>query len=503
MVTATMRRGSVAAAWLLACLLAASGGEAKKTFVVLHQSNSTPAACPAVCRCYINILSCHPEKPLGSHVHDSKGDRAGAGAGQPPPSKQHGKSQRNDTQSNATGSAMLTRIPEGPRGTMLGNVLTAFTVLDFRDNNISFIWKNNWIFFTMTEYLNLKGNHITDLIPETFEGLSQLKYFDVSNNRLFAIQRDLFQTKHGLLKLKVLDLSSNDILVLGPSAFSQLTNLHFMNISDNYLSLIGNGAFQHLSSIIYLDLRATSISLDVLRAILQSTTNIVNLYISHTLKCCLCKFPLLNHLILPRKVEINCKNIYCTVTLIQCYTKEIEKNQLSLDKERIVQQMKAIKAGAVSSLPGRDELERQKQNNGAHSLLDKYEQVHKPDVHAVNVTLGSPEMGIENLNQNLQLGGKEIEVKEAIDQKNDKLLNIIRHEEETERILREKQKQHDIEKLSSSDDAKESWKSELNNEEDTLDKLHKLKETLKSLYHYATERIESGEDDKVIVKLDS
>ncbi|XP_059827411.1 leucine-rich repeat-containing protein 70-like [Hypanus sabinus] len=221
-----------------------------------------PAACPPTCHCYINILSCHPEMPLGPHTHDGFSSSFESAA---------------TTASslwNATG--VLTQVPRGIRGTMSGNVMTPFTVLDFRDNNISSIWKDDWLLLPKVEYLNLKGNRLTDLIPDTFEDLSLLKYLflsynsirfiadyifqptpeieliDISNNKLLAIQRDLFRTKHGLRFLKVLDLSNNHILILGPGAFSHLSSLHFLNISNNYLSLIGEGAFDKLNSVIYL-----------------------------------------------------------------------------------------------------------------------------------------------------------------------------------------------------------------------------------------------------------
>ncbi|XP_069770797.1 leucine-rich repeat-containing protein 37B-like isoform X4 [Narcine bancroftii] len=272
-----MAGGFGLASLVASCLLALSArSDSRRATVALPRNGPAGpeprAVCPARCRCYLNILSCHPQKPL-----------------EPP-----------DGAWNRTADT-LTRVPKGTRGTVSGHVLTPFSVLDFRDNNISFIWKDSWLAYPSTEYLNLKGNHLTDLIPESFEGLSRLKYLflsynsirfiadymfqptpeieliDISNNKLFAVQSNLFRTKHGLRFLKVLDLSNNNILVLGPGAFSQLSNLHFLNISDNYLSLIGNGAFDHLNSVIYLDLRATSISLDVLKSILESTTNIVNL----------------------------------------------------------------------------------------------------------------------------------------------------------------------------------------------------------------------------------
>ncbi|XP_067855308.1 leucine-rich repeat-containing G-protein coupled receptor 4-like [Heptranchias perlo] len=507
---------------LASCLLLSYCTETKKTMVVLHHNSSSEvehAICPTLCRCYINILSCHPEKPVGSHSHDETTNPFETGPADGATKPPHEASKNKTTMEHLMDALIL--VPEGIRGTMSGNVLTRFTVLDFRDNNITMIWKDNWLLYTSAEYVNLKGNRLTDLIPETFEGLPHLKYLflsynqirfiadymfqptpeieliDISNNKLFAVQRDLFRTKHGLRFLKVLDLSNNNILVLGPGAFSQLSSLHFLNISDNYLSLIGKGAFDHLSSIIYLDLRATSISLDVLKNILENTINIVSLYISHTLKCCLCKFPHLNKLILTRRVEINCKNIFCTVSLMQCYTKEVKKQNLLKDKERIIEEMEAVKAGTVTSLSG------EKHVDGAQNRLIQLERSRHPEVRVLNSTRIQPELGLEILNKDLQLGDKQAEMKDELLNKNTKLRDKLRNEESARDAEREKLKTYNMAKLSSPSHSQRPELPDLGSEENTLGRLHRLKEALKSLYHYASHRIANRGDDQFTVKLES
>uniref|UniRef100_UPI00398EEE55 leucine-rich repeat transmembrane neuronal protein 1-like isoform X3 n=1 Tax=Pristiophorus japonicus TaxID=55135 RepID=UPI00398EEE55 len=474
---------------LASCLaLLWCGSQSSKTVTVLHHNDTSEeehALCPPLCRCYVNILSCHPEKPVGSHSHDEVASPF----------------ETNTTPQSENGSLMehtmeaLKQVPQGIRGTMSGNVLTRFTVLDFRDNNISFIWNDNWFVYPSVEYLFLSYNQIRFIADYMFQPTPDVELIDISNNKLFAVQRDLFRTKHGLRALKVLDLSNNNILVLGPGAFSQLSSLHFMNISDNYLSLIGKGAFDHLSSVIYLDLRATSISLDVLKAILESTINIVNLYISHTLKCCLCKFPHLDKLILARNVEINCKNIFCTVTLMQCYTKEVKKQNILKDKERIIEEMKAVKAGTVSALPG------EKHANETKSKPIILERSRKPATRVLNSTRAQPELGLEILNKDLQLGDKQAEIKGEMLNKNLKLKNKIKSEQSARDAERERLKLYNIAKLSSNSERPEL--PDLGSEQNTLGRLHRLKEALKSLYHYASHRIASRGNNQFTVKLES
>ncbi|XP_069770795.1 leucine-rich repeat-containing protein 37B-like isoform X2 [Narcine bancroftii] len=404
-----MAGGFGLASLVASCLLALSArSDSRRATVALPRNGPAGpeprAVCPARCRCYLNILSCHPQKPL-----------------EPP-----------DGAWNRTADT-LTRVPKGTRGTVSGHVLTPFSVLDFRDNNISFIWKDSWLAYPSTEYLFLSYNSIRFIADYMFQPTPEIELIDISNNKLFAVQSNLFRTKHGLRFLKVLDLSNNNILVLGPGAFSQLSNLHFLNISDNYLSLIGNGAFDHLNSVIYLDLRATSISLDVLKSILESTTNIVNLYISHTLRCCLCKFPNLNKLILTRNVEINCKNIFCTVSQIQCYTKEVKHINVLKDKERIIEEMEGVKAGTVLTLPGR------KHSEEAPNKITKLER-----------SRSTGDVGLNSfLSKDLKSGDKQGKLKEELINKNTKLKDKIKNEELARDTDREKLKQINMAKLSS------------------------------------------------------
>ncbi|XP_067871037.1 leucine-rich repeat-containing G-protein coupled receptor 4-like isoform X4 [Heterodontus francisci] len=458
---------------LASCLLLWCCSEAKKTMVVLHHNGSSEvqppeephALCPHLCRCYINILSCHPALPVGSHSRDEVTFETGpteAGTKSP-----HAKNHTTLEPSMET----LTEVPQGIRGTMSGNVLTPFTVLFLSYNQIRFI----------ADYM--------------FQPTPEIELIDISNNKVYAIQRDLFRTKHGLRSLKVLDLSNNNILVLGPGAFSQLSSLHFLNVSDNYLSLIGTEAFDHLSSIIYLDLRATSISLDVLKSILESTINIVNLYISHTLKCCLCKYPHLNKLILTRDVEINCKNIFCTISLMQCYTKEVKKQNILKDKERIIEEMEAVKAGTVSSLS------EDKHDDETQNKVNNLERSRNPEPRNLEANRIQPELGLEILNKDLQLGDKQAEMKDELLNKNLDLKNKIKDEESTRDAERDKLKQYNIAKLSPNSQRPEL--PDLGGEENTLGRLHKLKEALKSLYHYASHRIANKDGDQLTVKLES
>eukprot|EP00061_Rhincodon_typus_P011878 g37226.t1 len=134
---------------LALCLLLWRCSDARKAMVVLHHNDSSQlpkphwqlpesqltepprAVCPKLCRCYINILSCHPAKPVGSHSHDAAVDvgepvsTEASGNGSKSP---HSKHNSNTTKEDEKSMNILTEIPHGIRGTMSGNVLTPFTV---------------------------------------------------------------------------------------------------------------------------------------------------------------------------------------------------------------------------------------------------------------------------------------------------------------------------------------------------------------------------------------
>ena len=85
------------------------------------------------------------------------------------------------------------------------------------------------------QYLSLRNNIIKQIeIPETFEGLSSLKYLDISGNRLTVLraENNVFRE---LLQLETLDLSNNRLSWVSPDAFSPLLSLRTLKLDDNKL----------------------------------------------------------------------------------------------------------------------------------------------------------------------------------------------------------------------------------------------------------------------------
>ncbi|KAK1172015.1 leucine-rich repeat-containing protein 37A-like [Acipenser oxyrinchus oxyrinchus] len=237
------------------------------------------------------------------------------------------------------------------KGLKLKNIPTLdsavdFTILDFRGNSISKLKGAIWAQYQNAVYLNLKHNNLTEVNKLSFAGLFKLKYLflsdnqimfmtsyafepllhiqliDLSNNQLIGIQDDLFKSNSGFPNLKVLDLSNNHIVTIGCDAFGMLSQLSFLNMSGNDLDFIGDRAFENMTSLTYLDIHTSHISIKTLGVILHKKKGVINLYLSHATKCCLCMFPSHTRFYLSRTLELDCKDLKCEITLKKCYPNE-------------------------------------------------------------------------------------------------------------------------------------------------------------------------------------
>ncbi|XP_061674511.1 adhesion G protein-coupled receptor A2 isoform X4 [Syngnathoides biaculeatus] len=70
-------------------------------------------------------------------------------------------------------------------------------------------------------------------MPGAFQGLSELRKLDLSNNRIGCLTPDMFQ---GLTNLTKLNLSGNIISTLDPGVFQELPSLKLVNFNSEYLS---------------------------------------------------------------------------------------------------------------------------------------------------------------------------------------------------------------------------------------------------------------------------
>ncbi|XP_007517534.2 toll-like receptor 7 [Erinaceus europaeus] len=97
--------------------------------------------------------------------------------------------------------------------------------LDLSRNNIFFLKSSDFKHLSFLQCLNLSGNNIGQTLNGTeFQPLVELKYLDISNNRLDLLYSTAFEELH---KLEVLDISSNSHYFLSEGI------THMLNFTKN------------------------------------------------------------------------------------------------------------------------------------------------------------------------------------------------------------------------------------------------------------------------------
>ena len=148
-------------------------------------------------------------------------------------------------------------------------------------NQVSSIGANTFSGLGNLDYLDLSSNQITSIDAGAFNGLGSLTglvlygnqiavieagafgelvnldYLDLSGQQLTSIASGTFS---GLASLTDLNLCNNQIASIAPGAFQGLDNLQYLNLSGNQISHIEAGAFSGLSSLETLDLSYSQIT---------------------------------------------------------------------------------------------------------------------------------------------------------------------------------------------------------------------------------------------------
>ncbi|XP_014678439.1 PREDICTED: insulin-like growth factor-binding protein complex acid labile subunit [Priapulus caudatus] len=108
------------------------------------------------------------------------------------------------------------------------------------------------------ERLSLKGNDITELIPDAFDELcSTLVELNLAENNLEFIHP---MALRGLHNLNVLDLSSAAVLYLLPGTFIEVENLETLELAGNGLVSLQQGVFAGLHHVEHLDFTGSSLT---------------------------------------------------------------------------------------------------------------------------------------------------------------------------------------------------------------------------------------------------
>ena len=124
--------------------------------------------------------------------------------------------------------------------------------LHLNDNRILLLQDNAFKSLNKLQDLDVSGNFIARLPGPALIGLTSLKTFNLSRNRLN--QLDIFPTD--LAELKILDLSFNEIGALEAKSFHYLINLVKLDLKSNKISQISPDVFLAEQSLKGLDLRS-------------------------------------------------------------------------------------------------------------------------------------------------------------------------------------------------------------------------------------------------------
>lgn len=109
---------------------------------------------------------------------------------------------------------------------------------------------SNLTSFTLSE------NNITMINPWSFTNLSSLSRLDLSRNHLLSLHPSTFSQ---LSSLVTLDLSSNFLVNLSVELFSNLIGLRALVLRDNRLNVLNTKQFQSLTQLQHLDLSFNSL----------------------------------------------------------------------------------------------------------------------------------------------------------------------------------------------------------------------------------------------------
>ncbi|KAK1159025.1 leucine-rich repeat-containing protein 37A3-like [Acipenser oxyrinchus oxyrinchus] len=136
-----------------------------------------------------------------------------------------------------------------------------FSVLDFRNNNISSIDTEDWNLYSGGTSLNLANNSLENLPWNAFVGLPNLRHLDVSMNKIEEINSSVFETT--------------------PS-------LHEMNFSYNPLSKVKFTVFKKLPALETLDLSGTRFLDMNVQSFVATQPYMTDLFLPVHIVCCTC-----------------------------------------------------------------------------------------------------------------------------------------------------------------------------------------------------------------------
>jgi len=115
-------------------------------------------------------------------------------------------------------------------------------IVDLSHNLIGILVNHFAVGLKKVEWLSLRNNIINEIMPNVLTNITQLKYLDLSHNKLRQLKRNTFLAPSGesaaLKSLETIHLDNNKLTSLNWDEFDQLRSLSTLNVSSNKLEHI-------------------------------------------------------------------------------------------------------------------------------------------------------------------------------------------------------------------------------------------------------------------------
>ncbi|XP_061125952.1 toll-like receptor 5 [Syngnathus typhle] len=162
------------------------------------------------------------------------------------------------------------------RSTFEGLRNSSINMLDMSKNRIFALQQEVFNPLSQTEVIDLSQNQVNQIHRNAFEGQEHLKKLNLSHNLLGDIRAHSFAP---LKNLKVLDLSYNHIGIFGYQSFSGLFRLEVLNLTGNSLREFGFPST--LPSLSYLNLNDNKLTFAAVNTITTFAPNVTYLNIQN------------------------------------------------------------------------------------------------------------------------------------------------------------------------------------------------------------------------------
>lgn len=125
--------------------------------------------------------------------------------------------------------------------------------LDLSNNLIGILANNFANGLRKVEWLSLKSNIINDIVPKALNNASELRYLDLSHNKMRSLKHGTFDGQ--FVNLTTLLLNNNKLISLVPEEFDKLKSLKVLDLSSNKLETFYPEAVKWIRRGVSLDMR--------------------------------------------------------------------------------------------------------------------------------------------------------------------------------------------------------------------------------------------------------